>query len=34
MDEFKSKVKNPSVFKELTHLRKYSFAKGHSIAYG
>ena len=32
MDEFKSKVKNPSVFKELTHLRKYSFAKGHSIA--
>ena len=34
MDEFKSKVMNPSVFKELTHLRKYSFAKGHSIAYG
>ena len=34
MDEFKSKVKNDSVWKELTHLRKYSFAKGHSIAYG
>lgn len=34
IDEFKSKVKNDSVWKELTHLRKYSFAKGHSIAYG
>lgn len=34
MDEFKSKVKNDSVWKELTHLRKYSFAKGHSLAYG
>lgn len=34
MDEFKSKVKNDNVWKELTHLRKYSFAKGHSLAYG
>lgn len=34
MDEFKTKVKNDNVWKELTHLRKYSFAKGHSIAYG
>jgi len=34
MDEFKSKVKNKDILKELSHLRKYSFAKGHSIAYG
>lgn len=34
MDEFKFKVKNDLIWKELTHLRKYSFAKGHSIAYG
>lgn len=34
MDEFKSKVKNESIWKELSHLRKYSFAKGHSLAYG
>ena len=34
MNEFKSKIKNQKVFQELTHLRKYSFAKGHSIAYG
>ena len=32
--EFKSKVKNTKVIKELSHLPKYSFAKGHSIAYG
>lgn len=32
--EFKEKCKNESVLKELSHLRKYSFAKGHSIAYG
>ena len=34
IEEFKKKVNNPSIIKELTHLRKYSFAKGHSIAYG
>ena len=34
MNEFKSKINNQKVFQELTHLRKYSFAKGHSIAYG
>lgn len=34
MDEFKQKCKEQSVIKELSHLRKYSFAKGHSIAYG
>jgi DNA polymerase III alpha subunit len=34
MDEFKQKCKEQSVLKELSHLRKYSFAKGHSIAYG
>lgn len=34
MDEFKSKVKNESIIKELSHLKKYSFAKGHSLAYG
>ena len=34
MDEFKSKIKDESIWKELTHLRKYSFAKGHSLAYG
>ena len=34
MEEFKSKINDESIYKELTHLRKYSFAKGHSIAYG
>ena len=34
MLEFKQKVKNNKIYQELTHLRKYSFAKGHSIAYG
>ena len=34
IEEFKKKVNNPSIIKELSHLRKYSFAKGHSIAYG
>ena len=34
MDEFKSKIKDESIWKELTHLRKYSFAKGHSLGYG
>ena len=32
--EFKEKCNNVDVLKELSHLRKYSFAKGHSIAYG
>jgi DNA polymerase III alpha subunit len=32
--EFKERCNNKSVLEELTHLRKYSFAKGHSIAYG
>jgi len=32
--EFKQKCNSESVLKELSHLRKYSFAKGHSIAYG
>ena len=27
MDEFKSKVKNESIWKELSHLRKYSFSR-------
>ena len=27
-------MKNNKIYQELTHLRKYSFAKGHSIAYG
>ena len=34
MLEFKQKAKNNKIYQELTHLRKYSFAKGHSIAYG
>ena len=34
MTEFKRKARNHKVYTELTHLRKYSFAKGHSIAYG
>ena len=27
MDEFKSKIKDESIWKELTHLRKYSLPK-------
>jgi len=34
IDEFKSKVTNQDIIKELSHLKKYSFTKGHSIAYG
>ena len=30
MDEFKSKIKDESIWKELTHLRKYSFEKDNS----
>jgi len=32
--EFKEKCNNKNILSELSHLRKYSFAKGHSIAYG
>jgi DNA polymerase III alpha subunit len=32
--DFKQKCDNIDILKELSHLRKYSFAKGHSIAYG
>ena len=34
INEFKQKCDNVDILKELSHLRKYSFAKGHSIAYG
>jgi error-prone DNA polymerase len=34
IDEFKSRCGDKDVIKELKHLQKYSFSKGHSIAYG
>ena len=34
INEFKTKIKDNKIIQELSHLKKYSFAKGHSIAYG
>lgn len=34
IEEFKKRCDNKDIIKELKHLQKYSFSKGHSIAYG